>query len=138
LGVLALSAVLAALSFVRLGLDSPDFLSALAGHDTRLSSFVTRTSGLPVYQLTGATCPSLNDPISAGVVTGSNVRSTDPGRARVTGRCADLGQFKAPFLRNFAVRAPYFHNASAATLDDVLTFYVVRFGLALTPRNAAT
>src|SRR5262249_39636676 len=52
------------LSFVRLGLDSPDFLGRLAADDARLASFVSRTNGLPVYGVTGATCPTLNDPIS--------------------------------------------------------------------------
>jgi cytochrome c peroxidase len=30
------------------------------------------------------------------------------------------------------MRAPYFHNGSAASLDDVLDFYEDRFGLGLT------
>ena len=35
----------------------------------------------------------------------------------------DVGKFKAPTLRNIAVTAPYMHDGSAATLDDVLDHY---------------
>ncbi len=38
-----------------------------------------------------------------------------------TGRPADMGRFRAPTLRNIAVTAPYMHDGSIATLDDVLT-----------------
>ena len=47
----------------------------------------------------------------------------DMGRQVVTGQWSDRGKFKTPHLRNIALRAPYFHNGSASTLDDVLTFY---------------
>ncbi|MGE3174696.1 MAG: cytochrome-c peroxidase [Planctomycetota bacterium] len=47
----------------------------------------------------------------------------DPGRFRVTGQILDSGKFKVPGLRNVALRAPYFHDGSAATLQDVLAFY---------------
>jgi CRP-like cAMP-binding protein/cytochrome c peroxidase len=126
------------LSFVRLGLDSPDFLSKVASEDTRLASFVSRTSGLPLYevtQTTAPTCPTLNDPATSSAVTGTNMRSSDPGRALVTGKCADLGAFKPPLLRNLAVRAPYFHNAAAASLDDVVNFYNVKFQIGLSAQQ---
>jgi cytochrome c peroxidase len=31
-----------------------------------------------------------------------------------------------------AARAPYFHNGSAARLEDVVNFYDLRFGIGLT------
>jgi len=40
-----------------------------------------------------------------------------------TGRAQDMGRFKAPTLRNVAVTAPYMHDGSIATLDDVLDHY---------------
>lgn len=40
-----------------------------------------------------------------------------------TGDPADMGRFRAPSLRNIAVTAPYMHDGSAATLDDVLDHY---------------
>jgi len=66
---------------------------------------------------------------------GALVQTTDPGRALVTGKCADIGKFKGPILRGLAARAPYFHNGMAATLEDVVTFYQQRFNLGLTDRQ---
>jgi hypothetical protein len=57
---------------------------------------------------------------------------TDPGRAMITGNCADIGKVKGPILRGLAARAPYFHNGSAATLMDVVNFYDQRFGIGFT------
>ena len=34
-----------------------------------------------------------------------------------------MGRFRAPTLRNIAVTAPYMHDGSIATLDDVVDFY---------------
>jgi cytochrome c peroxidase len=41
----------------------------------------------------------------------------------VTHKPEDVGKFKAPTLRNIAVTAPYMHDGSAATLEDVLAHY---------------
>jgi len=46
--------------------------------------------------------------------------TADPGRAKVTGEAADQGVFKVPSLRNAAKTAPYFHDGSLATLEDVV------------------
>ena len=67
--------------------------------------------------------------------TGETVQTTDPGRALITGKWADVGKFKGATLRCLATRAPYFHNGSAATLADVVTFYDTRFAIKLTPRE---
>ncbi len=40
-----------------------------------------------------------------------------------TGRASDMGRFRAPTLRNIAVTAPYMHDGSIATLDEVLDHY---------------
>lgn len=40
-----------------------------------------------------------------------------------TGQASDMGKFKAPTLRNIAVTAPYMHDGSLPTLEDVLNFY---------------
>jgi cytochrome c peroxidase len=47
----------------------------------------------------------------------------DEGRAAVTGRAADRGAFKTPTLRHVAGTAPYMHDGSLATLDEVIEFY---------------
>ncbi|MES1209058.1 MAG: cytochrome c peroxidase [Pseudomonadota bacterium] len=55
---------------------------------------------------------------------GSYVDGGDVGRRMVTGRTGDLGKFKVPGLRNVAVSAPYMHDGSLATLEDVVAQYV--------------
>jgi len=69
--------------------------------------------------------------------TGTTVETTDPGRALVTGLWADIGKVKGPILRGLAARAPYFHNGSAASLSDVVTFYDKRFNVTFTDQEKA-
>jgi cytochrome c peroxidase len=45
------------------------------------------------------------------------------GRFAVTLRPADLGAFKTPTLRNVAVTAPYMHDGSLQTLEEVVDLY---------------
>jgi hypothetical protein len=68
----------------------------------------------------------------SGPLTGNSYVVTDPGRALISGKCADIGKLKGPILRGLAGRAPYFHNGSAATLLDVVNFYNLRFNIGLT------
>jgi hypothetical protein len=89
-----------------------------------LSDAANRTPDLPLYTLSCNT-------------TGEIVRTSDPGRAMITGKCADIGKVKGPVLRGLAARAPYFHNGSAATLGDAIDFYDRRFALRLTAREKA-
>ena len=60
---------------------------------------------------------------------GTQIATTDPGRAMITGKCADLNKVKVPGLRGLAGHPPYFHNGSAASLLDVVNFYVQRFNM---------
>lgn len=73
----------------------------------------------------------------AGPDTGKSYTVTDPGRALISGKCADIGKMKGPILRGLAGRAPYFHNGSAATLQDVVNFYNQRFNIGLSPAQMA-
>lgn len=45
------------------------------------------------------------------------------GLYATTGRAEDMGAFRTPGLRNVAVTAPYMHDGSVATLDEVLDHY---------------
>jgi len=45
------------------------------------------------------------------------------GLYEVTKKMEDVGKFKAPTLRNIAVTAPYMHDGSIATLEEVLDHY---------------
>lgn len=84
----------------------------------------SRAPYLPVYTLRNLT-------------TNETVRTTDPGRAMISGKWSDIGKFKGPILRALAARAPYFHNGSARTLDEVVDFYDTRFNIGLTAREKA-
>jgi hypothetical protein len=55
---------------------------------------------------------------------GQQIKTNDPGRALITGSWRSIDNFKVPLLRNLAARPPYFHDGSAATLADVVDFYV--------------
>ena len=69
------------------------------------------------------------------LATGATIQTTDPGRALVTGKWADIGKFKGPTLRALAARAPYFHNAFAKDLPEVVNFYNTRFNIGLTQQE---
>lgn len=45
------------------------------------------------------------------------------GLGEFTGNAEDTGRFRTPSLRNVAVTAPYMHDGSVVTLDDVLDHY---------------
>ncbi|HWQ69852.1 MAG TPA: cytochrome c peroxidase [Patescibacteria group bacterium] len=47
----------------------------------------------------------------------------DLGRNKVTKKESDKGAFKTPTLRNIAASAPYLHDGSAKTLEDVIALY---------------
>ncbi|MCB0519515.1 MAG: T9SS type A sorting domain-containing protein [Lewinellaceae bacterium] len=47
----------------------------------------------------------------------------DPGLGGWTGNTWDIGKFKAPSLRNSIVTAPYMHDGSLGSLEEVLDFY---------------
>jgi cytochrome c peroxidase len=51
-------------------------------------------------------------------------RASELGRFLISGNTLDIGAFRTPSLRNVALTAPYFHDGSAATLDEVVKFYV--------------
>ena len=46
-----------------------------------------------------------------------------PGLVEHTGRRRDRGRFRAPTLRNIALTAPYMHDGSVATLEEVIQHY---------------
>jgi cytochrome c peroxidase len=45
------------------------------------------------------------------------------GLHEISGKPADMGKFKPPTLRNLAYTAPYMHDGSIATLEEVLDHY---------------
>lgn len=72
------------------------------------------------------------------ITVGSTVvrrTTSDPGRALLTGFVGglpardDWNKFDMPTLRGISRTAPYFHNNSAATLEDVVDHYIEFFKL---------
>jgi cytochrome c peroxidase len=55
--------------------------------------------------------------------TGVSWGSGDLGRFVVTGAASDRGRFKTPTLRNVTRTAPYMHDGSKATLEEIIEFY---------------
>ena len=83
---------------------------------------------LPIFLISG--CPN---PFYAGQA--ESFYTTDPGRALITGHCADFNRIKGPILRGLAARAPYFHNGAAANLLELVNFYNQRFNMSLTDKK---
>jgi cytochrome c peroxidase len=54
---------------------------------------------------------------------GSYVPGGDTGRQAITGRPGDLGKFKVPGLNDIAASAPYMHDGSLQTLEQVVERY---------------
>lgn len=63
---------------------------------------------------------------------GRVIYTHDPGRALITGKCADVGASMTQQSRSLAARAPYFMNGSAANLRELVDFYDRRFNIGYT------
>lgn len=85
---------------------------------------------LPVFLISG--CPN---PFAASEP--ESFYTSDPGKALITGKCADLNRTKGPILRGLAARAPYFHNGAAANLGQLVDFYDQRFAMGLSDSQKA-
>jgi cytochrome c peroxidase len=86
--------------------------------DLGLTTAALRTPDMPLYTFRNKK-------------TREVIRTTDPGRALITGKWEHMSLFKGPILRGLPARAPYFHNGFAATLADVVEFYNTRFNIGL-------
>jgi cytochrome c peroxidase len=53
------------------------------------------------------------------------------GKAEFTGRDEDAGKFRTPTLRNVALTAPYMHDGSIATLEEVIRTHYAAGGRAV-------
>jgi len=56
-------------------------------------------------------------------VAAADLSKKDEGRYKVTNNPADMGAFKTPTVRDAALRAPYMHDGSEKTLEDVVRLY---------------
>lgn len=92
--------------------------------DLGLGDETRRTPDMPLYTFRHKTTLQI-------------IKTTDPGRALITGKFADMNKFKGAILRALAGRAPYFHGGSAATLLDAVNFYDSRFQIGFTAAEKA-
>ena len=59
----------------------------------------------------------------ANLGVGTDQPNPDPGQFAITHEEQDWGRFKTPGLRDVALRAPYMHDGSLKSLEDVVEFY---------------
>jgi cytochrome c peroxidase len=76
-----------------------------------------------VSELNKAGNPVISFVVDNGDGTTTNVDSTDPGRALITGQVGDANFFRIPTVWGAKDTAPYFHDNSAATLEDLAQHY---------------
>jgi cytochrome c peroxidase len=88
-----------------------------------------------VSQLSMPDLPIFQIVCNEGPDVGEITYTSDPGKATLSGKCIDVGRGKGPILRGLAARAPYFHNGAAATLDQLVEFYNLRFQMNLTDQE---
>lgn len=105
----------------------------------------TRFSNVAVSFFNQANNPVRHFIFNEGTADEAHVFSPDPGRALITGdpSFADVEAFKISPLRGIRLTAPYFHDNSAKTLEDVAAHYARFFSfvtggfLQLTPEDEA-
>jgi cytochrome c peroxidase len=66
---------------------------------------------------------NLADELYHNLGVGMDKENPDLGRFVVTKNEKDTGAFKTPTIRNVALTAPYMHDGSVATLEDVVDWY---------------
>jgi cytochrome c peroxidase len=128
-----------------------EFASQFLGFPVRTG---TRFQNILVSEFNDAAHPVREFIFNEGTPRERHVFSADPGRALVTGQVdgdvlagdttfEHTNAFKIPQLRDIRHTAPYFHDNSAKTLDDVALHYgrffitVTRGRIRLTPQDMA-
>ncbi|NRA96924.1 MAG: c-type cytochrome [Planctomycetes bacterium] len=98
-----------------------------AAHD-RAALTVEERKGLWIYESKGRcwAChsgPNFTDEEFHNSGIGIVDNKPEPGRMAVTGDVADRGRFRTPTLRGLVQSAPYMHNGSLKSLQEVVAFY---------------
>jgi cytochrome c peroxidase len=79
--------------------------------------------GWEIFRSNCSTChtqPLFSNYLFFNAGVGMEGPNPDEGRKKVTSQDSDLGKFRVPALRNVADTAPYFHDGSAAKLEDAV------------------
>lgn len=91
-----------------------------------LSDAAQRGQTLFFWKATCSAChsgPNFTDNAFHPSVASATSEHGDAGRSAVTGDSADLGHFKTPTLREVVRHAPFMHDGSVATLEEVVELY---------------
>jgi hypothetical protein len=84
---------------------------------------------LPLFRITCDASAPLHPQLGRTFLT------QDPGRALITGKCADAGSIVMQQFRGLTARAPYFANGSAKDLTELMDFFDRRFKIGLTDKE---
>lgn len=123
----------AAVTFDNVARALAAFQRTLLSYDSRFDRYVAGDAsaltvqeqrGLALFFSSQTHCAECHQPptFAHGAFRVIGVPSDDPGRAGVS-PTGLRGAFRVPTLRNVARSAPYMHNGSLATLEDVVHFY---------------
>jgi cytochrome c peroxidase len=95
-----------------------------AFHDTGIGYFRHEVVAADAAPVPVEIAPGVVIPVDREYIASiSEKREPDYGRFEVTQQPADMWRFRTPSLRNVAVTAPYMHDGSLRTLEDVVRFY---------------
>jgi hypothetical protein len=106
----------------------PDIKHSMDAGTTNLPT-ATESPELPLFRIT---CDASATPHPQ---LGRTFLTQDPGRALITGKCADVGSILMQQFRGLAARAPYFANGSARNLTELVQFFDRRFKIGLTDKE---
>ncbi len=97
-----------------------------AGDESALSESAVRGMKLFFGAANCSAChpgPHFTDFAFHNIGIGMDAENPDKGRFEVSGLGGDTGAFKTPTLREIARTAPYMHDGSLATLEEVIEHY---------------
>lgn len=92
-------------------------------------SVFSNKAELPVFKLT------CDKSAQSHPYLGRVIFTNDPGRALITGKCADIGSIVIGQFRGLGARPPYFSNGSSKTLRELVDFHDRRFEMKLTEQE---
>lgn len=96
------------------------------GEDTALSPLAQKGFGVFIGKGRCFQChrgPAFSNQLFVNIGIGMDQPNPDLGRYQVTKMERDKGAFKTPTLLNIAKTAPYMHDGSLSTLDEVIEHY---------------
>ena len=97
-----------------------------AGDESALSETAERGRKIFFGKANCAAChagPNFSDNSYHNIGIGMNAKEPDVGRVAVSKLGGDTGAFKTPTLREIARSAPYMHDGSLKTLEEVVEHY---------------